>query len=91
MRASTPSLRYLHVPSRLQCPCAGHVWYTLLDRSVFPEDPRSNKAVVVKMLLDQLLWAPVFSCVFFTFIHLLQVRQCSGRARAVLARACAAP
>ncbi|KAK9832036.1 hypothetical protein WJX81_000378 [Elliptochloris bilobata] len=50
----------------------GHVWYTVLDRNVFPEDPRSNKAVVVKMLLDQLLWAPVFSCVFFTFIHLLQ-------------------
>ena len=45
----------------------------MLDRNVFPEDPRSNKAVVTKMLLDQLLWAPVFSCVFFTFIHMLQV------------------
>ncbi len=41
---------------------------------MFPEDPRSNKAVAAKMLLDQLLWAPVFSCVFFTFIHLLQAR-----------------
>ncbi|KAI9875130.1 MAG: hypothetical protein M1823_007538, partial [Watsoniomyces obsoletus] len=28
------------------------------------------------MLLDQLLWAPVFSCVFFTFIHTLQVCFC---------------
>ena len=59
----------------------------MLDRNVFPEDPRSNKAVVVKMLLDQLLWAPVFSCVFFTFIHMLQVRHGAGCERAVLARA----
>jgi len=46
---------------------------------VFPEDPRSNKAVAAKMLLDQLLWAPVFSCVFFTFIHLLQARLLHDR------------
>lgn len=58
----------------------------MLDRNVFPEDPRSNKAVVAKMLLDQLLWAPVFSCVFFTFIHLLQVRHSAGRERAAIAR-----
>ena len=41
---------------------------------MLPEDPRRNNAVAAKMLLDQLLWAPVFSCVFFTFIHLLQAR-----------------
>lgn len=49
----------------------GHVWYTTLDRNVYPDDPKSNKAVITKTALDQLLWAPAFSCVFFFFIHAL--------------------
>lgn len=49
----------------------GHVWYTTLDRNVYPEDPKSTKAVITKTALDQLLWAPAFSCVFFFFIHAL--------------------
>ncbi|CAK0787179.1 hypothetical protein CVIRNUC_010395 [Coccomyxa viridis] len=49
----------------------GHVWYTLLDRKVFPNEPTSNRAVVCKMLADQLLWAPFFSCVFFVFTNVL--------------------
>ena len=53
----------------------GHVWYTLLDGNVFPKEPTSNRAVVCKMLLDQLLWAPFFSCVFFVFTNVLAVRQ----------------
>ena len=52
----------------------GHVWYTLLDGNVFPKEPTSNRAVVCKMLLDQLLWAPFFSCVFFVFTNVLAVR-----------------
>lgn len=51
----------------------GHVWYTLLDGKVFPNEPTSNKAVVAKMLLDQLIWAPFFSCVFFLFTNVLAV------------------
>ena len=67
----------------------GHVWYTLLDRKVFPNEPTSNRAVVCKMLADQLLWAPFFSCVFFVFTNVLAVRPvvalcdqlCSAKAR----------
>ena len=51
----------------------GHVWYTLLDGKVFPNEPTSNRAVVAKMLLDQLIWAPFFSCVFFLFTNVLAV------------------
>jgi protein Mpv17 len=49
----------------------GHVWYTTLDRNVYPDDPKCTKAVLTKTALDQLLWAPAFSCVFFFFIHAL--------------------
>lgn len=57
--------------------CAGHLWYTFLDGKVYPEDPKSNKAVISKMLCDQLLWAPFFSCVFFAVIKTLEVcKQC---------------
>ena len=38
---------------------------------MYPDDPKSTKAVVTKTALDQLLWAPAFSCVFFVFIHAL--------------------
>ncbi|DBA87095.1 TPA: hypothetical protein ACH3X2_005269 [Trebouxia sp. C0005] len=55
----------------------GHLWYTFLDGKVYPEDPKSNKAVISKMLCDQLLWAPFFSCVFFAVIKTLEVgKQC---------------
>lgn len=44
-----------------------------------PDDPTSTKAVLAKTALDQLLWAPAFSCVFFAFINVLD-----GRPDAVL-------
>lgn len=52
----------------------GHVWYNTLDKFVMPDNPKSNRAVVLKMLADQVIWAPFFSCVFFTFIYTLQFR-----------------
>lgn len=52
---------------------AGHLWYSFLDGKVYPDKPKSNKAVVSKMLADQLLWAPFFSCVFFAVIKTLEV------------------
>lgn len=52
----------------------GHLWYTTLDKNVFPKAPKSNKAVVSKMLLDQVAWAPFFSCVFFAFMCCLEGR-----------------
>ena len=51
---------------------AGHLWYTFLDRKVMPDNPKSNKAVVLKMMADQFLWAPFFSCIFFGVINVLQ-------------------
>lgn len=50
----------------------GHLWYSFLDSKVYPEDPKSNKAVISKMLCDQVLWAPFFSCVFFAVIKTLE-------------------
>jgi hypothetical protein len=61
----------------------GHVWYTLLDGKVFPNEPTSNKAVVAKMLLDQLIWAPFFSCVFFLFTNVLAVCHYLGCGQAM--------
>lgn len=50
----------------------GHWWYMLLDKHVMPDDPKSVKAIISKMVLDQLIWAPMFSCVFFTFVRTLE-------------------
>jgi len=50
----------------------GHCWYSTLDKNVMPEDPKSTKAIIMKTGLDQLVWAPFFSCVFFTFIRTLE-------------------
>ena len=55
---------------------AGHLWYTFLDSKVMPDNPKSNKAVVLKMMADQFLWAPFFSCVFFAVINVLQASLC---------------
>lgn len=30
----------------------GHVWYTTLDKNVFPENPTCTKAVLAKTFLD---------------------------------------
>lgn len=53
---------------------AGHLWYTTLDSRVMPDAPTSTRAVLTKTALDQLLWAPAFSCVFFAFINILDGR-----------------
>jgi hypothetical protein len=50
----------------------GHFWYKLLDAKVYPNDPKSNKAVLTKTALDQLIWAPAMTCVFFAFLKLLE-------------------
>lgn len=49
------------------------MWYTTLDKNVLPNEPTSNRAVVAKMLVDQLIWAPFFSCCFFLFTNTLAV------------------
>jgi len=50
----------------------GHWWYTVLDKYVEPGDPRSTKAVLLKTAADQLVWAPVMTCVFFAVLKALE-------------------
>jgi protein Mpv17 len=43
----------------------GHYWYGFLDKSIMAHAPTSAKAVVAKTAIDQILWAPIFTSVFF--------------------------
>lgn len=44
----------------------------LLDSKVFPDQPASLRAVVSKTAADQLLWAPIMTCVFFAVLKTLE-------------------
>ncbi|KAL3138333.1 hypothetical protein ABBQ32_006139 [Trebouxia sp. C0010 RCD-2024] len=50
----------------------GHIWYKILDKTIWPNDPQSNKAVLAKTAADQLIWAPVMTCVFFAVLKALE-------------------
>ncbi len=50
----------------------GHMWYKLLDKYVYPNDPQCNAAVLLKTAADQLLWAPVMTCVYFAFLRTVE-------------------
>ena len=50
----------------------GHLWYQLLDRFVWPNESQSNKAVLAKTAADQLIWAPIMTCVFFAVLKTLE-------------------
>jgi protein Mpv17 len=43
----------------------GHYWYGFLDRSIMANAPTSAAAVFSKTAIDQILWAPIFTSVFF--------------------------
>lgn len=43
----------------------GHYWYGFLDRTIMTHAPTSAKAVFSKTAIDQLMWAPIFTGVFF--------------------------
>lgn len=43
----------------------GHYWYGFLDRSIMAHAPTSAAAVATKTAIDQILWAPIFTSVFF--------------------------
>ncbi|PRW57029.1 hypothetical protein C2E21_4128 [Chlorella sorokiniana] len=53
---------------------AGHFFYQFLDKNVCPDAPTSNKAVLIKMALDQLLYGPIMTLVFFAFLKTLEGR-----------------
>ena len=44
----------------------------MLDKNVFPDNPRSNQAVLVKTAADQLIWAPIMTVVFFAVLKSLE-------------------
>lgn len=50
----------------------GHLWYKILDRTVEPKNPQGLKAVLVKTAADQLIWAPIMTCVFFAVLKTLE-------------------
>lgn len=43
----------------------GHYWYGFLDKTVMASAPTSATAVFTKTAIDQVLWAPIFTSVFF--------------------------
>jgi len=50
----------------------GHLWYNTLDQYVLPKKAKSTPVVLLKMALDQLLWSPLFTVVFFSWLGLWQ-------------------
>ncbi|KAI8104481.1 hypothetical protein M9434_003036 [Picochlorum sp. BPE23] len=50
----------------------GHYFYRFLDTKIYPEAPKSNAAVLGKTAVDQLVWAPIMTCVFLAFLTTLE-------------------
>lgn len=50
----------------------GHLWYKILDRNVCPDNPQGLKSVLLKTAADQLIWAPIMTCVFFAVLKTLE-------------------
>lgn len=49
---------------------AGHAFYNWLDANVEPGSPKTAKAVGQKILIDQLIYAPIFTCILYTYLQL---------------------
>ena len=48
------------------------MWYKILDKYVYPKDPQCTAAVLLKTAADQIVWAPVMTCVYFAFLRLAE-------------------
>lgn len=46
----------------------GHYWYGFLDRTIMTKAPTSAVAVASKTAIDQVLWAPIFTSGFFSYM-----------------------
>lgn len=53
---------------------ANHYWHKLLDSSVGARRPTSTSSLLLKLAADQLLFAPTFTVVFYSFTCVLQGR-----------------
>ena len=62
----------------------GHVWYSTLDKYVYADKPTAKRAVLAKTALDQLVWAPFFTTVFFTFMCSLEVSSANAWCQGLL-------
>lgn len=49
----------------------GHYWYGFLDRSIMTKAPTSAAAVATKTAIDQILWAPIFTSMFFASMKVM--------------------
>jgi protein Mpv17 len=45
-----------------------HAWYQFLDSAVMPKEPASSTAIVSKMVLDQAIWAPLNTALFYAYV-----------------------
>ncbi|GIL49504.1 hypothetical protein Vafri_5834, partial [Volvox africanus] len=52
----------------------GHWWFSLLDGRIMPDNPHCPTAVLSKMLLDQVIFAPLGLLMFFAVIKCLEGR-----------------
>lgn len=49
----------------------GHYWYGFLDRTIMTKAPTSAAAVASKTAIDQILWAPIFTSLFFASMKVM--------------------
>lgn len=49
----------------------GHYWYGFLDKTIMVKAPTSAAAVFSKTAIDQVLWAPIFTSVFFASMKVM--------------------
>lgn len=49
----------------------GHYWYNLLDKIVMPASPKHPAAVVGKVALDQLVYSPIGTAIFFAWNNVM--------------------
>jgi len=47
---------------------SGHYFYNWLDKQI---EGKSGKVVALKVMIDQLIWCPLFMTVFFTYLGLV--------------------
>ena len=44
------------------------MWYQFLDKVVMPDNSSSTNAIVTKMVLDQAIWAPLNTALFYAYL-----------------------
>mmetsp|Transcript_644 Transcript_644/g.1201 ORF Transcript_644/g.1201 Transcript_644/m.1201 type:complete len:186 (-) Transcript_644:658-1215(-) len=50
----------------------GHYWYGFIDKTIMPTKATSGIAVATKTAIDQILWAPIFTSVFYASMEALK-------------------